>query len=205
MAERWVRPVVLMGQYVRMEPLSISHAPEIFEAAKDPGIWRYIPKQPRPFADEAEARAWIDTALRDAGAGREQPFAIIHRDSGRVAGSTRYMDIHPAHRGLEIGYTWIAPEFQRTPINTECKLLLFSHAFEDLGAIRVCLKTDSRNDRSQRAIERLGAVREGVWRNHYILADGYRRDSVYYSVIDSEWPRVKSRLLGFLERGRIGK
>jgi RimJ/RimL family protein N-acetyltransferase len=124
----------------------------------------------------------------------------IHLESGRVAGATRYLNIVPQDRGLEIGGTWYGPEFQRTVVNTECKYLLLSHAFERLGCIRVQLKTDLRNERSQRAIERIGAVKEGVLRNHMILPDGRIRHSVFYSILDTEWPEVKNRLEGMLER-----
>jgi RimJ/RimL family protein N-acetyltransferase len=136
----------------------------------------------------------LAAAFQRRDAGIEQPFVILDHGSGELAGSTRYLDIQPLHRGVEIGWTWIAPAYQRTAVNTHAKFLLMRHAFETLGAIRVSLKTDSRNERSQRAIERIGAKREGVLRNHYIMPDGYYRDSVYYSVIDTEWPMVKERL-----------
>ena len=129
---------------------------------------------------------------------------MIQLESGRVAGATRFMDIRPEHRGLEIGGTWYGLEFQRTAVNTESKYLLLRHAFEVLGTIRVQLKADFRNERSWRAIERLGAKRDGILRNHYILAGGVKRDSVYYSIIDSEWPDVKARLEGMLEMGGPG-
>ncbi|HKY52696.1 MAG TPA: GNAT family protein, partial [Anaerolineales bacterium] len=127
-------------------------------------------------------------------------FVVIHLASGRVAGATRYLNIISHDRGLEIGGTWYGPEFQRTAVNTECKYLLLQHAFETLGCIRVQLKTDSRNERSQKAIERIGAVKEGVLRNHMILPDGYYRHSVYYSILDTEWPNVKRRLEEMMNR-----
>ena len=136
-----------------------------------------------------------------AGLGDPQhAFAVIHVASGRVAGATRYMDINPAHRSLEIGGTWYGLEFQHTVVNTECKYLLLRYAFETLGTVRVQFKADIRNERSWRAIERIGAKREGILRNHYILPDGVIRDSVFYSVIESEWPGVKERLEEKLER-----
>ena len=131
-------------------------------------------------------------------AGREIAFAIVDAASGRAVGSTRYLDIERDHRALEIGWTWIGPAWRRTPINTECKLLLLTHAFEALAAHRVTLKTDARNVVSQRAIERIGAVREGVLRRHRVCWDGSIRDTVYYGIIDAEWPAVKARLEGFL-------
>jgi RimJ/RimL family protein N-acetyltransferase len=119
---------------------------------------------------------------------------VIHLASGRVAGATRYLNIMPKDRGLEIGGTWYGTDFQRTPVNTECKYLLLSHAFETLKCIRVQLKTDKRNERSQKAIERLGAKKEGILRNHMILPDGRHRDSVFYSILDTEWTDVKRNL-----------
>ncbi|MBI4841836.1 MAG: GNAT family N-acetyltransferase, partial [candidate division NC10 bacterium] len=132
--------------------------------------------------------------------GTQIPFAIVERASGKAIGSTRYLDIRRGDRGLEIGWTWIGLPFQRTAVNTECKYLLLVHAFEDQRAVRVQLKTDLRNEASQRAIERLGAVREGVLRKHMVLWDGFIRDTVYYSIIDSEWPEVKRRLQRRLAR-----
>jgi RimJ/RimL family protein N-acetyltransferase len=122
------------------------------------------------------------------------PFVVIHLESGHVAGATRYLNMAPEHRGLEIGGTWYGLEFQRTAVNTECKYLLLKHAFESLDCIRVQFKTDLRNERSQKAIERIGAVREGVLRNHMILPDGRFRHSVFYSILDTEWQQVKKRL-----------
>lgn len=144
--------------------------------------------------------AWIEQALEELAAGRQIPFAIVDCESGRAVGSTRYLDIQPVNRALEVGWTWIGEAFQRTAINTECKLLLLRYAFETLGAFRVQLKTDLRNERSQRAIERIGATREGVLRQNMLLWDGHRRDSVYYSVLVEEWPRVRGRLVALIER-----
>jgi RimJ/RimL family protein N-acetyltransferase len=141
-----------------------------------------------------DTQAWIQEAMAIAASGTQIPFAIIHRAGGRAIGSTRYLDIRREHRGLEIGWTWVGTAHQRTSVNTECKYLLLRHAFEELGAVRVQLKTDLRNERSQRAIERIGAVREGVLRKHMALWDGFIRDTVYYSILDSEWPDVRRRL-----------
>ncbi len=131
--------------------------------------------------------------------GAQIPFAIVHAQSGAAIGSTRYLDLRPAHRALEIGWTWIATAHQRTPVNTECKLLLLEHAFETLGAVRVQFKTDARNMRSQTAIARIGGCREGVLRKSLILWDGFIRDSAYFSIVDDEWPAVKRRLLDVLD------
>jgi RimJ/RimL family protein N-acetyltransferase len=143
---------------------------------------------------------WVSDILARAETGTDLPFVAIQLSSGRVAGATRYLNIMAKDRGLEIGGTWYGPEFQRTAVNTECKYLLLCHAFETLGCIRVQLKTDLRNERSQKAIERIGAVREGVLRNHMILPDGRYRHSVFYSILDTEWPQVKERLEKMLER-----
>ena len=190
------RPVILEGTHARLEPLAPDHASALLDAGRDPEIWRYLPRE--PFRDVNDVSGWIAEALAAAAEGREVPFAIVARDSGRVAGSTRYLDIRPADGGLEIGWTWIGATWQRTAINTECKYLLLRHAFEVLGAARMQLKTDARNLRSQAAIERMGALREGTLRRHMLVRDGFIRDSVFYSVTDQDWPGVKARLEGFL-------
>ena len=193
-----VDPVVLIGKHVRLEPLSEAHIPGLTVAGGDPSIWRYMLYG--EVTSEEKMGDWVRDILSRKDAGTDQPFAVIQLASGKVAGATRYMEIRPAHRGLEIGGTWYGKEFQRTPVNTETKYLLLRHAFEVLGCIRVQLKTDLRNVRSQKAIERLGAVREGVLRNHMIVDGGLYRHSVYYSILDSEWPEVKARLEGLLAR-----
>jgi RimJ/RimL family protein N-acetyltransferase len=190
-------PVVLEGQTVRLEPLTPDHAEGLLEAGRDPAIWRWV--NFRPFEKLDDARRFINQALAEPFPKR-LPFAIIHRESGRVAGTTSYLDMRLEARGLEIGWTWIDTAHQRTRLNSECKFLLMRNAFEEWGAVRVMLKTDERNEQSQRAIERLGAKREGVLRRDMAMWDGFMRSSVYYSVLDDEWPEVKRRLLGFLER-----
>ena len=140
---------------------------------------------------EADMQNWVLDILSRVDKGTGLPFAVIHLASGRVAGATRYLNIMPNDRGLEIGGTWYGTDFQRTPVNTECKYLLLTHAFETLKCIRVQLKTDARNERSQNAIERIGAKKEGILRNHMILPDGRYRDSVFYSILDTEWADVK--------------
>jgi len=149
---------------------------------------------------EDDMRKWVRDIICRGEQGTDLPFAVIHLASGRVAGATRYLNIMPNDRGLEIGGTWYGPEFQRTAVNTECKYLLLGHAFDRLGAIRVQLKADSRNERSHRAMERIGAQWEGVLRNHIILPNGKYRHSVFYSIIDSEWPGVKKQLEDMLAR-----
>ena len=155
---------------------------------------------PRPkLGSVSDARQMIEAAKVAAADGSQLPFAVVERATGRAIGSTRYLDIRRNDRGLEIGWTWLGAAYQRTPTNTESKYLLLRHAFDDLGTIRVQLKTDLRNERSQRAIERLGAIREGVLRKHVILWDGFIRDTAYYSILDNEWPGVRKRLEAFLQ------
>jgi RimJ/RimL family protein N-acetyltransferase len=192
------QPVTLNGNVVRLEPLEMEHAEALFAAAADPSIWTYLTVP--QFKSLRDVRAWIEQSQAAQRAGTDLPFAVILKESGTPVGSTRFMDIRRKDRGLEIGWTWYAPAVQRTAVNTETKLLLFTHAFEQLGAVRVQLKTDSRNLRSQGAIERLGAVKEGVLRRHMLTWSGIYRDTVYYSVIAEEWPNVKERLISFLRR-----
>ena len=193
-----ISPVTLEGQLVRLEPLSLVHSEGLAEAGNDPAIWRYMLYGNLSLPGAMEA--WVRFILKKQAAGTDLPFAVIHKPSGKVAGATRYLDIRPKDRGLEIGGTWYGTAFQRTGVNTETKYLLLCHAFEVLGCIRVQFKADSRNERSLRGIERIGAQREGVLRNHMLLDDGVRRDSVYFSIIDSEWPGVRARLEGLMAR-----
>lgn len=193
-----VRPVVLTGRHVRLEPLAVGHTPGLAEIGAGQPFWDFMLYGTINTVDDM--RSWVLDMLSRAAKGTDLPFAVIHLASGRVAGATRYLNIMPRDRGLEIGGTWYGPQFQRTVVNTECKYLLLGHAFETLGCIRVQLKTDLRNERSQKAIERLGAVKEGVLRNHMILPDGRIRHSVFYSILDTEWPAVKKRLEEKLQR-----
>jgi RimJ/RimL family protein N-acetyltransferase len=194
----WTSPVTLTGKHVRLEPLSEAHVPGLAEIGAGQDFWRFMVYG--DINNETDLRKWALEILSRAQRGTDLPFAVIHLASGRLAGATRYMNMMPNDRGLEIGGTWYGTEFQRTAVNTECKYLLMTHAFETLHAIRVQLKADSLNERSQRAIERLGAKKEGVLRNHMILPDGRIRDSVFYSVLDSEWAEVKKNLEAMLER-----
>jgi RimJ/RimL family protein N-acetyltransferase len=187
-----VEPVVLNGKFVRLEPLSQEHVPGLSAAGMDPSIWRYMLYG--ELTSVQKMGDWVTDLLSRKAAGTDQPFVVVHLASGKLAGATRYMDIRAAHRSLEIGGTWYGTEFQRTAVNTEAKYLLLRHAFESLGCIRVQFKADSRNERSLRAIERIGAQREGLLRNHMILSDGTYRHSVYFSILDDEWPVVKARL-----------
>ncbi len=188
-----LRPIVLAGEIVRLEPLGFQHTEDLVAAASYDEIWTYL-DEPTPDTSGAMDRL-IRDALDDQERGTRVPFAIINLAMGRAIGSTSYIDIRPHDRGVEIGWTWMTPSSWSTGANADAKLLLLRHAFEAQNAGRVAIKTDLRNIRSQRAIERLGATREGVWRNHRILSDGSYRHSVYYSIIDSEWPTVRDFLV----------
>lgn len=186
-----VSPVTLEGRHARLEPLSQAHHADLAALGLDEELWRWIPTSVRT---PGEMSAYIATALDEQKRGVSLPFALIEKSSGRAIGSTRYGNIDRTHRRVEIGWTWVAPAWQRTSVNTEAKYLLLRHAFDTLGCIRVELKTDSLNERSRAAILRIGAREEGTFRNHMITASGRIRHSVYFSILDSEWPAVKSRL-----------
>jgi len=187
-----LEPVVLEGAQVRLEPLSRAHVPELSEVGLDPEIWRWNPRP--PVATPEGMAAYVEAALRQQAAGLALPFVTRHRASGRVVGSTRFHRHDLEQPRLEIGYTWIAPSWQRTGVNTEAKYLMLRHAFEQLGCVRVELKTDALNARSRAAIAGLGAKEEGILRAHMRASNGRLRDSVYFSVIAAEWPEVKKRL-----------
>jgi N-acetyltransferase len=189
--EMIVTPVTLEGQHVRLEPLAKAHLQGLAEVGLDEELWRWIPTAVRT---REEMAAYIETALDEQQRGVSLPFAIVEKATGRAIGSTRYGNIDRTHHRVEIGWTWVAREWQRTAINTEAKYLLLKHAFESLGCMRVELKTDSLNEKSRAAILRIGAKEEGIFRNHMITESGRIRHSAYYSIIDSEWPEVKARL-----------
>lgn len=187
-----VKPIVLTGKHVRLEPMTENHIEGLAEIGIGHAFWDFMVYGAMNSVDDM--RGWVKDILARAEKGTDMPFVAIHLASGRVAGATRYLNIMPNDRGLEVGGTWYGLDFQRTPVNTECKYLLFGHAFETLKCIRLQLKTDSLNLRSQTAIERIGAKKEGVLRNHMILPDGRYRHSVFYSILDTEWVEVKKRL-----------
>jgi N-acetyltransferase len=187
-----IEPVVLEGEHVRLEPLSLDHLPAIYRAGMDESIWQWTSNSVKT---EMDLERFVRTALSDQANGTALPFATIDRSSGMVVGSTRFGNIEVSNRKAEIGWTWINPKWQRTFINTEAKLLMLTHAFEVWNCIRVELKTDSNNERSQNAIRRLGAVEEGTLRNHMITESGRFRHSVVFSIIDSEWDTVRARLI----------
>lgn len=183
--------IVLDGNVVRLEPLTMSHVPALCEVALDPELWRWTLAQVHT-RDDMTRYVEKAIALRDAGLGH--PFATIERRSGRVVGSTRFQPIEPEHRRLEIGYTFVARPWQRTAVNTEAKYLMMKHAFEVLDMHRVEFKTDVLNATSRNALLRIGAVEEGILREHSIAQDGRIRDTIYYSVLEQEWPDVRAML-----------
>ncbi len=191
-----ITPIELVGQRVKIVPMEICHTEELFEAGNSLDIWTYMPIVIQTLED---MKRLVDRALKDRDEGTQFPFIIIDQDANKIVGSTRFLDISVPNRNLEIG-TWLSPRVWRTKVNTECKYLLLKHCFETVGTIRVQFKTDSRNIRSQQAIERIGAIKEGTIRSHRILRDGYRRDTVYYSIIEEEWMIVKEKLEGFLRK-----
>jgi N-acetyltransferase len=195
-----IAPVILTGEFVRLEPLSEDHVLDLLDAGSDSNIWEYM--MYGNLSSEPAMRAWVRMLLDLQEQGTDLPFAVILVSNGRAVGATRYLEIRPDHRGLEIGGTWYGTAYQRTAVNTESKYLLLRHAFEQLRCVRVQFKTDLRNLRSQKAIERLGAVKEGVLRQHMITPSGYVRDSVYYSILDREWPIIKKRLEAKLTSNR---
>lgn len=193
-----IRPVVLDGRHVRLEPLSLAHH-EPLAAVLDPTLLQWFPKS---VTTARELRTFVQGLLDEHKQGLTLPFVTIERETGRVVGSTCFLNIDRANRRLEIGATWLGRAWQRTAINTEAKLLMMAHAFEALGAIRVEFKTDALNGQSRAALARLGAVEEGYFRNHMVTAGGRIRHSVWFSVVDSDWPRLKRELEGRLARGR---
>jgi N-acetyltransferase len=183
----WVAPVTLAGKFLRLEPFSYDYIPA-FQEQYSPELYQYVSSHPKS-ASEEDMRDYFKKLIEDP----TRSSCVIVMLDGQVAGRTGYLDIREKHKTLEIG-TVIFKEFHGTKVNPESKYLLFKHAFETLGAVRVQIKTDSRNLQSQRAIEKLGAAKEGILRNYQTRADGYVRDTVMYSVIDKEWVNVKERL-----------
>jgi N-acetyltransferase len=192
----------LTGRSVRLEPLEGRHEAGLRVAAADPRVWRWMPVD--PTATDATFHAWMVEAQERAAAGLDAPFCILRAERDEVLGSTRYLALRPEHRGLEIGWTWLAPAAWGTVVNAEAKLLLMEHAFERLGCIRVEFKTDARNERSRAALESIGARFEGIHRRHMLVQDGELRDSAWYSVIDEDWPTTKAALAERVARKEAG-
>ena len=201
---------VLEGSIVRLEPLTSRHERGLFEAARDPEIWRWSPYGAaggsyNPGETRESFHAWFEEALGLSEAGTQAAFATLDARTGEPIGSTRYLALRPEHRGLEIGWTWLTPSRWRTGANVEAKLLMLDHAFASLGCVRVEFKTDARNERSRAALAALPAQFEGIFRKHMLVRDNERRDSAYYSIIDDEWPQVRSNLRRRLEAAHQGE
>jgi RimJ/RimL family protein N-acetyltransferase len=192
-----VEPVTLEGRYVRLEPLAREHLAGIVSAGSFEEIWRWISVRP---VGRAGFERWIESALAARDAGMELPFTTFDRASGEIVGGTRYLNIAPESRRLEIGWTWITPQMQRTYVNTEAKYLQLRHCFEVLGCRRVELKTDGRNEKSRNAMLRIGAQFEGIARKQMVTFDGSNRDNAWFAIIDDDWPSVKERLEAMLDR-----
>jgi len=186
-----VEPITLEGQHVRLEPLSLGHHAQLCKIGLDKELWRWVVQ---PVRTPDEMRAYIEEALQAQAAGTALPFATIEQASGRAIGSTRFGNIDRVNRHVEIGWTWLGLKWQRTAANTEAKYLMLRHAFEQWGCLRVEFKTDSLNTPSRQALLRIGAKEEGIFRNHMITSTGRLRHSAYYSIIDSEWPKLKTHL-----------
>ena len=192
-----IMPVVLEGERVRLEPLMLEHLPELASIAFEPNLWRWTHRR---IDTPEDLRAFFQIALAQIDAGTAVVWLTRSKSSGKAAGSTRLYDISKEHRTMELGGTWLHPDFQRTGINVEAKYLQLTHAFEHMNALRVSLKTHHENLKSQTAIAAMGAKFEGVARNHMIMPDGSIRHSHWYSVIREDWPAVKANLAGRLAR-----
>ena len=186
-----VEPVILEGKFVRLEPMTVGHLDGLWEAGRDESLWSL---NPMTVSSRDDMQRYIEIALADLERGVALPFVTIEHSSGKIIGSTRFGNIDVQNLRAEIGWTWINTEWQRTAVNTEAKLLMLTHAFESWKCIRVELKTDVLNERSRNAILRLGAKEEGVFRNHVICDTGRFRDSIYFSIIETEWESVKANL-----------
>ena len=192
------KPIILTGRSIRLEPLRIDHTPALAQVGLHLELWRL---QPAPVMTLDAMYRYVQTALDEQKSGSCSPFVIVDLVTDKVIGSTRYMDIAPAHFRLEIGATWLTPTHQRSRANTEAKLLLLCHAFESLGIKRVVFKTELLNEKSRMALARIGAVEEGIFRQHLFTVSGRPRDMVYFSILGSEWPGVKIRLAARLLAG----
>lgn len=194
-----LEPVTLEGRHVRLEPLSLDHLPGLCEVGLDEDLWRLTVSQVR---DEEEMRCWVAGALEARQRGTALAFATLDAATGRVIGSTRFANADRWSRRVEIGWTWVAQPWQRTAANTEAKYLMLRHAFEVWGCLRVELKTDALNTRSRNAMLRIGAREEGTLRKHTVTEGGRVRDTVYFGIVDDEWPSVRARLEEMLMRPR---
>ncbi len=200
--DAWTKPVTLEGRLVRLEPMSPEHLDGLEQVALDPQIWQWTLARP---TNRAELEAWMATAIANAAREIEMPFVTVDVASDRPIGSSRYLNLVPEHLRLEIGWTWVAPAWQRRGANREAKLLMLTHAFETLDCMRVEFKTDSNNEKSRAALLGIGATFEGIFRNHMLMPDGRIRHSAYYSVTDAEWPDVKAGLTASIDKLLAGR
>jgi N-acetyltransferase len=192
-------PLVLEGAHVRLESMTLDHLPGLVARGLDPRIWTWMPFE---VTGEDDMRSIVQAAIDGRAAGTEIPFVTIDRSSGQIVGSSRYLALALSHRRLEIGWTWLTPSAQRSAVNSEAKLLMLTYAFETLGCRRVEFKTDARNGPSRAALLGIGATFEGVFRKHMLVRGGEGRDSAWYSIVDDEWPDVRSHLMERLARPR---
>jgi len=190
-----VEPVTLEGEFIRLEPMRVDHLPALCKVGLDASLWRWTSNQ---VGGASDLERYVRGALADQARGVSLPFVTIERSGGTIVGSTRFGNIDVANRKAEIGWTWVTPRWQRTAVNTEAKLLMLKHAFEIWKCVRVELKTDANNEKSRNAMMRIGAVEEGTLRNHMITESGRFRDSVFFSIIETEWESVKANLAGKL-------
>lgn len=192
-----IEPVILEGEFVRLEPLRIEHLEALYEVGTDETLWYWTINVVKEIGD---MKKYVETALEEFARKSSLPFVTIDKNSGKVIGSTRFGNIDVKNRRAEIGWTWINSQWQRTQINTEAKLLMLTHAFEIWKCVRVELKTDALNEKSRNAIRRIGAKEEGIFRKHMLTDAGRFRDTVYFSILDKEWPGVKENLRSKLSR-----
>jgi N-acetyltransferase len=187
-----IENIKLSGKFITLEPLALHHLDDLCEVGLDESLWRLIPTQ---ITNRDDMRRYVETAIDENSRGVSLPFATILNETNKAIGSTRFGNIRVKDRGVEIGWTWLTPKYQRTFANTEAKLLMLTHAFETWKCIRVELKTDALNSQSRNAILRLGATQEGVFRQHIVCDTGRLRESVYFSILDSDWSLVKKNLI----------
>lgn len=192
-----VEPVILDGKYVRLEPLRLEHLDALWEVGADESVWRWTVNIVR---EKDDLKRYVETALNDQRRGAAVPFVTISKSENKIVGSTRFANIDVENKHAEIGWTWINPNWQRSFVNTEAKLLMLTHAFETWKCLRVELKTDALNEKSRNAILRIGATQEGIFRKHLITGNGRIRDTVYFSILDNEWQAVKENLVGKLQK-----
>lgn len=195
-----IKPVILEGDFVRLEPLRLEHSDNLFEVGAEESLWRWTTNVIKSAED---MKRYIETALDEERRGVSLPFVTIEKASNKIVGSTRFGNIDTKNRRAEIGWTWINPAWQKTFVNTGAKFLMLQYAFEIWKCVRVELKTDALNEKSRRAILRIGATEEGILRRHMLTYTGRFRDTVYFSILDSEWSRVKENLLQKLSKPEI--